>query len=140
VGVRLIAKLGKYIDSKRGVPFKWGVNDCCTFTLGAVAAMTGRTDLVTDNRWTNQREASKAIKASGGTLLSAVTNFNKAVGAKEISTRYAGVCDVVVFNWINGQTCGICLGRRVVCTGTEGLIFIPMAKVDLVGCFRLESI
>lgn len=33
--------LNEYIESKRDVPFEYGVNDCCTFMSGAVMAMTG---------------------------------------------------------------------------------------------------
>ena len=35
------AALSAYIRSKRGEPFEYGVNDCCTFISGAVIAMTG---------------------------------------------------------------------------------------------------
>lgn len=34
-------RLGEYIASKRGEPFAWGANDCCTFSAGAVEALTG---------------------------------------------------------------------------------------------------
>lgn len=34
-------KLAEYIADKRGKPFVWGENDCCTFSAGAVEAMTG---------------------------------------------------------------------------------------------------
>ena len=33
--------LHEYLMEKRDQPFKWGVNDCCTFSAGAVEAMTG---------------------------------------------------------------------------------------------------
>jgi hypothetical protein len=35
------AKLSDYIASMLGEPFVWGVNDCCTFSAGAVEAITG---------------------------------------------------------------------------------------------------
>jgi hypothetical protein len=35
------ARLCDYIASKRSVAFEWGVNDCCTFSAGAVEALTG---------------------------------------------------------------------------------------------------
>lgn len=35
------AQLCDYIASKRDEPFAWGVNDCCTFSAGAVEAITG---------------------------------------------------------------------------------------------------
>ena len=35
------SQLCDYIASKRDEPFAWGVNDCCTFSAGAVEALTG---------------------------------------------------------------------------------------------------
>ncbi len=35
------ARLNEYIASKRGEAFAWGENDCCTFSAGAVEALTG---------------------------------------------------------------------------------------------------
>lgn len=35
------ARLSAYISEKRGEPFAWGQNDCCTFSAGAVEAITG---------------------------------------------------------------------------------------------------
>ena len=34
------ARLGAYIAEKRGEAFAWGQNDCCTFSAGAVQAIT----------------------------------------------------------------------------------------------------
>jgi hypothetical protein len=34
-------RLSEYIASKRSVIFEWGVEDCCTFSAGAVEALTG---------------------------------------------------------------------------------------------------
>jgi hypothetical protein len=34
-------RLSEYIASKRSVTFEWGVEDCCTFSAGAVEALTG---------------------------------------------------------------------------------------------------
>ena len=34
-------RLSEYIASKRNVTFEWGMDDCCTFSAGAVEALTG---------------------------------------------------------------------------------------------------
>ena len=34
-------RLSDYIASKQAEPFAWGENDCCTFSAGAVEALTG---------------------------------------------------------------------------------------------------
>jgi hypothetical protein len=34
-------RLSEYIASKRSVTFEWGVEDCCTFSAGAVEVLTG---------------------------------------------------------------------------------------------------
>lgn len=36
------ARLIAYIAEKRGEAFAWGQNDCCTFSAGAVKAITGK--------------------------------------------------------------------------------------------------
>lgn len=35
------ARLAAYLEPLRARPFAWGLHDCCTFTAGAVEAMTG---------------------------------------------------------------------------------------------------
>jgi hypothetical protein len=35
------SRLCDYIASKHGEVFQWGINDCCTFSAGAVEALTG---------------------------------------------------------------------------------------------------
>lgn len=35
------ARLSAYIAEKRSEPFAWGQHDCCTFSAGAVEAITG---------------------------------------------------------------------------------------------------
>lgn len=35
------SRLSDYISSMRDVPFEYGTNDCCTFSFGAVEAVTG---------------------------------------------------------------------------------------------------
>ena len=50
--------LNEYIESKRDAKFEWGINDCYTFTSGAVETITGTnpcSDIV--GSYTNAREA-----------------------------------------------------------------------------------
>lgn len=35
------SRLSEYVAEKRKEPFAWGQNDCCTFSAGAVEAITG---------------------------------------------------------------------------------------------------
>jgi hypothetical protein len=64
------ARLGAYLESVRELAFEWSTHDCCTFSAGAVEAMTG-VDAMAEFRgkYCDEEAAKKALRAIGkGTL------------------------------------------------------------------------
>jgi hypothetical protein len=61
------ARLNDYISSKRGEAFAWGENDCCTFSAGAVEALTG-VDPMTEYRGKYDTALGSARALGGKTL------------------------------------------------------------------------
>ena len=63
-------RLAAYLEPLRTRPFEWGAHDCCTFTAGAVEAMTG-VDPMPEfrGRYTTAIGSARALRRYGaGTL------------------------------------------------------------------------
>ena len=54
-----------YLEENKDKPFKWGSWDCCRFSNGAIKAMTGKTMIPSEVKWTSKVSALKAIKKYG---------------------------------------------------------------------------
>ena len=57
-----MTKLDDYIQNKLLEDFKYGKNDCMTFTNGAVEAVTGINHLKKIRKWNSANEAKKVLK------------------------------------------------------------------------------
>ena len=54
-------RLNDYIQSRFYMPFKWGLNDCATFSMGAIKAMTGIAPTLAD--YGNRKEAVQLLRS-----------------------------------------------------------------------------
>jgi hypothetical protein len=115
------ARLAAYLEPLRTLPFAWGRHDCCTFTAGAVKAMTG-VDPMPEfrGRYTTARGSVRALRRIGaGTLASTLSGKFETV---DPSLAHRG--DIIMSNGL----LGICLGPFLVAVGSggerEGLIRI----------------
>jgi hypothetical protein len=122
-----------YLEARRGLPFAWGSNDCCTFAAGAVDAITGST-LATDVQANYTDEASAmAYLATFPSLEDAVTHWMQTPSQ---APNFAGPGDMVLIDGDKGPTIGICLGANVASAGTEaGVSYRPRAKI--ICCWRV---
>lgn len=106
-------RLAAYLEPLRTCPFAWGDHDCCTFTAGAVTAMTG-VDPMPEfrGRYTTSRGSVRALRRIGaGTLAATLDGKFEAVDA---SLAHRG--DIVMSDGL----LGICLGPFLVAVGAEG--------------------
>lgn len=115
-------RLAAYIEPRRRTPFAWGSNDCCTFTLGAVGAMTGL-DPMPEFRghYKTARGAVRALRRIGAGDL--VATLTQKLG-EPIEPALAQRGDVVMAQ----GSIGICFGAFALMVGQdaarEGLIRI----------------
>lgn len=59
-------RLIRFMEDRQRVPFKWGEQDCVTYAMGAVKAMTGTDHLDDLPTWSDKASAQASIEAVGG--------------------------------------------------------------------------
>lgn len=115
-------RLGVYLEPLRLREFAWGRHDCCTFTAGAVLAMTGIDPMPEfRGRYTTPRGSVRALRRLGrGTLAATLDAKFETV---EASLAQRG--DIVMSDGL----LGICFGAFLIAVGREG---------DREGLIRIE--
>jgi hypothetical protein len=58
------ARLAGYVAARASVPFAWGSQDCVTFAVGAIEAITGK--VLPLPTWRSASEALRELAARGG--------------------------------------------------------------------------
>jgi len=91
---RDIAALLTFIESRQRSPHAWGreANDCCSFPIQAVEAMTGRNPCGRLT-WTTRSGALRVIKRSGGLEKAIDRYFVRIAPARAMRGDIAGVAD-----------------------------------------------
>lgn len=119
--------LFNYFQEVENKPFKWGSWDCCRFSNGAIKAMTGKTMIPSEVKWTSKVSALKAIKKYGGNLIKSIEKACKNKGLKEINPAYMTAGDLVVYDGTDINV-GICDGVNIVCVTDDGFTVLPNEK------------
>lgn len=118
-------RLAAFIEQRRTMPFAWGPNDCVSFGIAAVEAVTGT--LVRSVTWTTSREALAALDEVGG-LAAALTGV---LGVPHENWRLARRGDVVLTatNDLEGGRGPVllCAGHCLVGPGVDGLLSLPVS-------------
>lgn len=107
------ARLAAYLEPLRMRPFQWGRHDCCTFSAGAVEAMTG-TDPMPEfrGRYSTAIGSARVLRRFGAGDLAA-TMDRKFV---RLPASLARRGDIVMTTGL----LGVCLGGILVAVGREG--------------------
>jgi hypothetical protein len=118
-------RLAAYLEPLRTRPFRWGKHDCCTFTAGAVRAMTGVNAMPEfRGKYRDEASAEAALKEIGAGSLIRTMNAK----FKRVPVSHAHRGDIVM---VDGNL-GIAFGDISLHVGTEGeregLIRHPRAK------------
>lgn len=115
-------RLAAYLEPLRARPFAWGQHDCCTFSAGAVAAMTD-VDPMPEfrGRYTTAIGSARALRRFGRGTLAATLDAK----FERVEPALAQRGDVVMSSGL----LGICLGAYLVAVGREG---------DREGLIRIE--
>ena len=116
--------LATEVEQSRDRPFKWGANDCCSFAVRVVAAMTGTT--VESGGWSSAREACAALEERGGVkaALRATAAENGWSPCSSLSPSRGDVC--AAFDGEGKTVFSICIGRALAVPGETGLQFLKL--------------
>lgn len=122
-------RLAEHLRRNADAPFGWGVNDCCRFAAGAVAAITGCE--VLPLTWANRAEAVQALRQLGG-LVQAVDS----VLPRLPSPAHAWRGDVVLVQTSERHGCrrrwlAVADGDRWWAPSPEGLVHGPLSQAVL---------
>lgn len=107
------ARLAAYLEPLRARAFEWGAHDCCTFTSGAVKAMTGVDPMVEfRGQYRSAASSIRALRTIGAGDL-----------AKTMDSKFPSVLpplahrgDIIMHDGL----LGVCLGPVMVAVGREG--------------------
>jgi hypothetical protein len=118
-------QLASVIEEWRGRPFNYGAADCLQFAAECVRAMTGVDFRERFPRYETKMQAARIVceyRDLGG-LLTAVLGEWKL-------PAHAQVGDVVLGDFGQSDTAGVCVGRVLAAQGERGLVFPPMAQAS----------
>lgn len=117
-------RLAAYLESRRGVPFRWGSQDCAAFAAGAVEAMTGSAPPIPS---IDSAAAYLRFLGEQGPLDALVDD---ALGERLPSTAFAQRGDVVLLFVDERATLGVCVGHEAAAPGADGMLMVPMSTAS----------
>ena len=124
-------------DYKQKKVFKHGKNDCVTFTIDCIEAITGKK--VFDKKYKNIKEAKKIIKSlKSKDLLDIALKIAKENNFKNVDIDKAQKGDVLYYvdtRDLDG-TLGVCIGESVMFNWKESITLIK--KEDCKIAWRIE--
>lgn len=112
-------RLNDFIDARRDMPFAWGENDCSSFAVGALVAMTGERPPVPTAA--NERDAARL-------LLDAPLRVRAdELYGPAIMPSLAQRGDLVLMDLFGRPTLGVSLGDGIAAPGADGVIVFPLS-------------
>ena len=117
------------------MPFAWGLNDCCTFACGGVAAVTGVEPFPELRGHRTWFAASRALLRHGCRDPHDIACL--ALGTPLARPLLAQRGDVVGGDLGHGTTLGLCLGAACAFVGEAGLLRVPLTFDRLRAAWRV---
>lgn len=115
------ASFAALVASRATVPFAWGTHDCCVWAADAVKAVTG-VDFAENFRGTYTDEESAAVVLA---QFEEVDQLATTYLGEPTTVSFATVGDIILFDFNNGYTLGVCNGRNSLVAGETGLRAVP---------------
>lgn len=106
------ARLAEFARERSTMPFEWGRNDCCMFTVDAVLAMTGVDHGAQFRGYSTEHAANRILKSNGG-----VRGLATDAWGEPVAPAYAGVGDPVLMLNEGRELLAVCNGTNVLCAG-----------------------
>lgn len=116
--------LAHFIEERREMRFKWGVNDCCLFAADWLLYSTGN-DFAVDYRgkYSSALSARRLVDAAGG-----VEAIVERAGGVRLDPRLAQRGDIVARDVGNGTALGVCIGSAAAFLAADGLRFATFSN------------
>lgn len=116
------ADLADFIEQRRGMPFAWGVQDCCQFAREAIRVQTGVDVASSWNLapYASARGAAAVLRPLGG-----VSALPALAGLTETRLTMARRGDIVAVPVRRRLALGVCMGELTAAPGKRGLEFHP---------------
>lgn len=115
-------RLSAFVRSRAGMPFEWGRNDCCLFTVDAVQAVTGTDHAAGFRGYTTVLGAARIVERQGGIRQLAIDAWGEPV-----SPLRAGVGDAVLVINEGRELLAVCNGTTAIGPGPEGIAVMDMS-------------
>lgn len=124
-------------DTKEKKEFQYGKNDCITFTLNCIEAITGKK--VFDKKWKSLKDGKDIIKKlKKKDLLDIALHIAKENNFEEISISKAQRGDVLYYkdeyDW--DGTLGVCIGQKTMFNWKKAIMVIDNNKC--LKCWRIN--
>ena len=132
------SKLEQVIEKTKNKPeFKYGKNDCITFTLECIEAITGKK--VFDRKWKSLKDGKEIIKKlKKNDLLDIALHIAKENNFEEIIINKAQRGDVMYykdeFDW--DGTLGVCIGEKTMFNWKKTIMVVNNNKC--LKCWRIN--
>jgi hypothetical protein len=129
-------KFEDLIFERKTKPFVWGENDCALFAADAILSISGTVDPAHHyrGRYFCEKTAMETLTLIDGNLTNAFDN----AGLVRVSRQDLLVSDIVIAMLNHRETCGVCTGTDLAFLTIDGLKFLPLDKVKIICCWRLE--
>lgn len=115
------ARLAEFARERSAMPFEWGRNDCCLFTVDAVHAMTGKDHAISFRGYDTALGAERLLKANGG-----VRGLATGAWGEPVAPAYASVGDPVLMLNEGRELLAVCNGTGAIAAGADGVAVLDM--------------
>lgn len=124
------SKLADWLAESRARPLDFGRFDCCTLCADYLMRFHGFDDPMSSFRgqYSSHREAMSAIKKAGGLKKIAESVLGEMQPMNEC--RWGAI---VLGDYGDGPSLGICAGHNIQCVSARGLVAMPLSRGE--GCW-----
>lgn len=116
------SRLAEFARERLVMPFEWGRNDCCLFTVDAVWAMTGQDHAITFRGYDTALGAERLLKANGG-----VRGLATKAWGEPVPVAFAAVGDPVLMLNEGRELLAVCNGTSAISAGPDGVVALDMS-------------
>jgi hypothetical protein len=116
-------RLALHLQARQFAPFVWGSNDCCSFAIDGVVAVTGHDYMAPlRGQYSTAAQAARLMRDAGG-LQALVCQH---LGATRPQAAQAQRGDVVLLPTPHGPALGLCVGAQAIAAGELGTVAYSM--------------
>lgn len=115
-------RLSSFVAERRSLPYAYSVNDCGSFAVDAIHALTGHQFVPGDERPTSRIGAARFLVPFGGSV---ETWIESLLGARLETPRMAQRGDIVSFEAAGENHLALVVGAVAATPGPKGLLWVP---------------